>query len=161
MLKFINRRQCMLALGAAPALVSPAWAHHGWSSFDQDRPLFLEGTARRVKWQNPHVELMLELPATVTLPADLRSRSLPPQTAPVDGPGLLAKATVPTRRDRNWEVELAPLFRMNLWQVPEIKPGQTLQVLGFTFAGERGEVILRAEYLWLDGKTYGLRSSPA
>jgi hypothetical protein len=154
----MNRRPLLIATAVWPAA---AWAHHGWSSFDQDRPLFLEGVARRVKWQNPHAEVMLELPASLALPGDLRSRSLPTQTAPVDGAGLLAKATLPTRRDRTWEVELAPLFRMNLWQVPEIKPGQAMQVLGFTFTGERGEAILRAEYLWLDGKAYGLRSSPA
>ena len=34
-------------------------------------------------------------------------------------------------------------------------------VLGFTFTDEKGDAILRAEYLFLDGKTYGLRSSPA
>lgn len=155
----LNRRNAVLGLTLLPPTL--CWAHHGWSSFDQDRPLFLEGTARRVKWQNPHAEVMLELPATLSLPADLRSRSLPAQTAPVDGAGLLAKAAVPTRRDRTWEVELAPLFRMSAWQVPEIRAGQAMQVLGFTFTGERGEAILRAEYLWLDGKAYGLRSSPA
>jgi hypothetical protein len=154
----LNRRHLLAAAAWLPGV---AWAHHGWSSFDQDRPLFLEGTARRVKWQNPHVELVLELPPALALPADLRSRILPAQTSPVDGAGLLARTSLPTRRDRTWEVELAPLFRMNLWQVPEIRPGQALQVLGFTFAGERGEAILRAEYLWLDGKAYGLRSSPA
>jgi hypothetical protein len=34
-------------------------------------------------------------------------------------------------------------------------------MLGFTFAGEKGDAILRVEYLWAGGKTYGLRSSPA
>ena len=36
----------------------------------------------------------------------------------------------------------------------------SLSLLGFTFQGERGEPILRAEYVYLDGKVYGLRSSP-
>jgi hypothetical protein len=34
-----------------------------------------------------------------------------------------------------------------------------LSVLGFAFTGEKGAAILRAEYLFLDGKVYGLRSS--
>jgi len=34
-------------------------------------------------------------------------------------------------------------------------------VLGFTFTGEKGDAVLRAEYLFVHGKTYGLRSSPA
>ena len=148
-------------LAAAPVLLSlPAWAHHGWSSFDQNRPLYLEGTARDVRWRNPHAELRLELPADPKLPADLATRSLPPQSAPVDGPALLKAAQLPTRKDRVWDVELAPLSRMGAWQVPEIKAGDRVAVLGFTFAGEKGDAILRAEYVFVGGKAYGLRSSP-
>jgi hypothetical protein len=142
-------------------LVLPAWAHHGWSSFDQNRPIYLEGKARKVTWRNPHVEFELELPAELKLPADLARRPVPAQSAPVDGPKLLAAAQVPKRKDKVWEVELAPLTRMEAWQVAEIKPGTELSVLGFTFADEKGEPVLRAEYLWVAGKAYGLRSSPA
>ena len=149
-------------LVAGAVLALPAWAHHGWSSFDQGRPLYLEGTARKVAWRNPHAELALELPAAgLKLPPDWASRSLPAQSAPVDGAALLKAAQLPTRRDRVWEIELAPLSRMQAWQVPEIKPGDTLAMLGFSFTGEQGAAILRVEYLFLGGKTYGLRSSPA
>jgi hypothetical protein len=148
-------------LAAAPVLLSlPAWAHHGWSSFDQNRPIYLEGTARDVRWRNPHAELKLELPADAKLPADLATRSLPPQSAPVDGAALLRAAQLPTRKDRVWDVDLAPLSRMGAWQVPEIKSGDRVAVLGFTFAGEKGDAILRAEYVFVGGKAYGLRSSP-
>jgi len=138
-----------------------AWAHHGWSSFDQNRPIYLEGRAVEVNWRNPHVELVLELPETLVLPADLAQRPLPAQTANVDGPALLAKTVLPTRRDRRWEIEFAPLFRLGQWQMPEIKTGTTLSMIGFTFKDEQGAAVLRAEYVFLDGKTYGLRSSPA
>jgi hypothetical protein len=150
-------------LAATPALFTlPALAHHGWSSFDQARPIYLEGTARDVRWRNPHAELKLELPAAgLKLPADLATRAVPAQSAMVDGAGLLKAAQVPTRKDRVWDVELAPLSRMGAWQVPEIKNGDSVAVLGFTFAAEKGEAILRAEYLFLGGKVYGLRSSPA
>jgi hypothetical protein len=148
---------------AAPLLLAlrPALAHHGWSSFDQSRPIWLEGQAASVAWRNPHAELVLELPVDARLPSDLASRPLPAQTAPVDGPALLKAATLPTRKDRRWQVELAPLFRMNAWQVAEIKAGDPVAVLGFTFTGEKGEAILRCEYLWSGGKVAGLRSSPA
>lgn len=147
---------------AAASLAAPAWAHHGWSSFDQGRPIYLEGTARKVAWRNPHAELSLELPASgLKLPADLAARPVPPQSAPVDGPALLKAAVLPTRKDRSWDVELAPLTRMQAWQVPEIKNGDAVQVLGFTFTGEQGGAVLRAEYLFLGGKVYGLRSAPA
>ena len=149
-----------VALSAAGVYL-PASAHHGWSSFDQDRPIYLEGKVTKSVWQNPHVELLIELPAALKLPVDLAQRALPAQTAPVDGKGLLAKAAVPTRQDKRWEIELAPLSRVQAWNVAEIKPGDNVAVLGFTFTGEKGAAILRAEYLFVSGKTYGLRSSPA
>jgi hypothetical protein len=113
------------------------------------------------RWRNPHAELVVEVPPGMKLPADLASRSLPAQSAPVDGKAMLAKAGVPRRNDRTWEVELAPLTRMEAWKVAEIKPGATIGILGFTLKDEKGPAVVRAEYLFVDGKTYGLRSSPA
>jgi hypothetical protein len=162
------QRRVFLAAGpvfvlATPALllVGVARAHHGWSSFDQARPIYLEGKASKVAWRNPHAELELEVAADIRLPADLAGRAVPPQSAPVDGPALLKAAQLPKRKDRRWLVELAPLTRMEAWKVPEIKPGDSLAVLGFTFTGEKGDAVLRAEYLFAGGKVYGLRSSPA
>lgn len=153
-------RRPFIAAGAG-LLALPALAHHGWSSFDQTRPLYLEGKARKVAWRNPHVEFELELPAEPKLPADLAQRQVPAQSSPVDGPKLLAQAQLPKRRDKVWQIELAPLTRLHAWQVPEIKPGTDVAVLGFAFNEEKGEPVLRAEYLWVAGKTYGMRSSPA
>jgi Family of unknown function (DUF6152) len=152
-------RRLVLTAGLGSAL--PAWAHHGWSSFDQERPLYLEGRATKVMWRNPHGELELELPEKPVLPADLKQRVLPKQSAAVDGAALLAKAQLPTRRDRKWQIELAPLTRLSAWGIEEIKPGAAVGVLGFSFTGEKGEAVLRAEYLFLGDKVYGLRSSPA
>ena len=153
------QRRSLLVLAAALPLA--ARAHHGWSSFDPDRPLYLEGTVRKVRWQNPHAELELEVPASLQLPADLAQRAVPAQTSPVDGKALLARTTLPTRMDRTWEIELAPLTRMQAWQVQEIKPGTVLSVVGFTLREEKGDAVLRAEYLFVDGKAYALRSGPA
>jgi hypothetical protein len=95
------------------------------------------------------------------MPSDLTQRAVPPQVAQVDGRGLLARAAPPQRSDTRWTVELAPITRMEQWQVPEIRNGSELAVLGFTFAREKGDPILRAEYLFLGDKVYGLRSRPA
>lgn len=154
----LQRRHVLLAATAIPW---GARAHHGWSSFDPDRPIYLEGTVRKVRWQNPHAELELETPAELKLPADLAQRVVPAQASSVDGKALLAKTVLPTRKDRRWEVELAPLTRMQAWQVQEIKPGTAVSVVGFTLREEKGDAVLRAEYLFVDGKAYGLRSSPA
>jgi hypothetical protein len=86
-------------------LVPFAWAcarrmaHHGWSSFDQDRPIYLEGRVTQVpKWQNPHAELELEVPAGLKVPADLAQRPLPAQTAPVDGKACWPRPWCPRAR---------------------------------------------------------------
>ncbi|RZL89592.1 MAG: hypothetical protein EOP82_19010 [Variovorax sp.] len=157
----MQRRHLVLAAASLPALAPTAWAHHGWSSFDQERPVWLEGKVVTSRWRNPHAELVIEVPASLRVPADLAQRPVPAQTAPVDGSALLAKAVVPTRRDRRWELELAPLTRMEAWKVAEIKPGADVSALGFIFKDEKGEAIMRVEYLYVDGKAYGLRSSPA
>lgn len=154
------QRRTVLGLGAL-ALAPSAFAHHGWSSFDQDRPIWIEGKVRKVAWRNPHAELEVELPAGMKLPADLAQRALPSQSASVDGAGLLKRAVLPTRADKVWEIELAPLTRMEAWKVPEIKVGEAVSVLGFTLTGEKGDAVVRAEYLFAGGKVYGLRSSPA
>jgi hypothetical protein len=154
----LDRRLFLAAAAAAPLA---ARAHHGWSSFDLARPIYLEGRAVNVAWRNPHAELDLDVAMDMKLPADLAQRKLPAQSANVDGPGLLKAAQLPTRKDKRWHIELAPLSRMNAWQVPEIKNGDAIAMLGFTFAGEKGDAVLRVEYLWAGGRAYGLRSSPA
>jgi hypothetical protein len=154
-------RRSFLLTSAILPFSSMVHAHHGWSSFDQDRPIYLEGVVKSVKWQNPHVELNLEITTGLKLPADLAARTVPAQVAPVEGTALLTKAVTPKRSDKVWEIELAPLTRIDAWKVPEIKTGATLALLGYTFKDEKGQPILRAEYLWLSGKTYALRSNPA
>ncbi|AKJ29355.1 DUF6152 family protein [Caldimonas brevitalea] len=158
----MQRRTLLTATGAMflPWLSPAARAHHGWSGFDQNRPLYLEGDAATVRWRNPHVEIDLELRPGLALPPDLAQRQVPAQTSPVDAPALLRSTRLPDRKDRRWTVELAPLARMQAWQVAEIKPGTTIAVVGFTTAGEQGPPVLRAEYLFVAGKAYALRSSP-
>lgn len=155
----MQRRFLLLAAAALP--LRPALAHHGWSSFDQGRPVYLAGTARKVAWRNPHVEFDLEIAPDLKLPADLARRPVPAQSSPVDGAGLLARAELPRRKDKVWHIECAPLTRMEAWKVAEIRNGDAVAMVGFTFAGEQGEAILRVEYLFVGPATYGLRSSPA
>jgi hypothetical protein len=159
---FNRRRFGALALSTPAALLAtaPARAHHGWSSFDQTRPLYLQGRVARVRWRNPHAELVLDVSGMSRDLAQVKSRALPDQSAPVDREALLKALSLPTRGDREWQIELAPLPRMNAWKVPEIQAGDSVGVIGFSFAGERGDPILRVEYLLMGDQAYGLRSSP-
>lgn len=156
------QRRSLLALAATALAGAPvARAHHGWSSFDPDRPVYLEGVVRAVRWRNPHAELDLELAGDLRLPPDLAGRNVPAQSAPVDARALLARTALPTRRDRRWEIELAPLTRLEAWKLAPIAVGTPLAMVGFTFPKEQGAAVLRVEYLFVGEATYALRSSPA
>ncbi|WP_306307096.1 DUF6152 family protein [Hydrogenophaga palleronii] len=79
------QRRNLLRVGALLSMGGwrgAALAHHGWSSFDQTRPIYLEGRASNVRWRNPHAELVLELPDNLVLPPDLAQRPLPPRRPP-------------------------------------------------------------------------------
>ena len=141
----MQRRQVLLAGGSAALWLSTARAHHGWSSFDQSRPIYLEGRARKVEWRNPHAEIELELRPGLAVPADLAQRALPAQAAPVDGAKLLAAAQLPTRKDPVWEIELAPLTRLEAWNVPVVKVGESVAGGGVTCSCEEGGPVWRAE----------------
>jgi len=154
----ITRRQFVLASCSAAVLAAlPAWAHHGWSSFDQDKPMLLSGTVKSVRWQNPHAEFVLTVPQGLALPADLAGRKLPAQSQTVDGPGLLKRTAIPAQAAGDWEIELAPLSRMNAWNIEAVKPGDRVEVIGYALEGKR---VFRVEYLFVNGKVAGLRSSP-
>lgn len=155
----MQRRPLLIA--TVGGLVSPAFAHHGWSSFDTSRPIYLEGKAASVRWRNPHAELEPDVRPDLKLPADLARRTVPAQSAAVDGPALLAKAVLPTRKDKRWTLEFAPLTRMEAWRVKPLQPGASLAVVGYTTEGEQGDAVLRVEYLFVDDQVYGLRSMPA
>ena len=154
----MKRRTC---LAAALALPFASRAHHGWSSFNVDQPVFIEGRVVSVKWQNPHAELIVELPPDYKLPAGVATRAVPAQSASIDGKALLAKATAPARKERRWEVELAPLTRLTAWKVEPIAVGATVGVLGYALQDPKAEAVVRAEFLYVGGQVYGLRSSPA
>lgn len=44
-----------IMLGAAVlAIAAPVAAHHGWSSYDETKPLTVSGSFTEVSWGNPH-----------------------------------------------------------------------------------------------------------
>lgn len=42
------------AIITALLVAAPAAAHHGWSSYDESKPLTVTGTFTKVNWSNPH-----------------------------------------------------------------------------------------------------------
>ena len=47
-------RSLTLFAAAAAAIALPAAAHHGWSSYDETKPITLNGTFTELSWGNPH-----------------------------------------------------------------------------------------------------------
>lgn len=159
----LGRRTLILTVPAAAGLYglcSRALAHHGWSSFETDKPLYVEGTVKSVRWQNPHAEIVIDLKPAMSIPASLAARALPAQTQQVDGKSLLAKAKPPSGNAKTWTLELAPLFRIEAWKVAQPAPGANVAALGYALPGEKSS-IMRVEYLMIGEATYGLRSMPA
>ena len=153
------KRRDFVHLMMGALLATPVLAHHGWSSFDQDKPLYLSGTLTQVRWQNPHTEVVLRVDAT-KLPEGIALRTVPTQQQSVDSAGILKKVQVPAHAAGVWEVEFAPLSRMQAWGLSQPpKVGDRVEVIGYGLADENKRV-LRAEYLFINGKAYAFRSSP-
>jgi len=140
-------------------VASASFAHHGWSGFDETKPIYVEGVVRSVSWQNPHAEVVLEINHAPP-PAALTRFAIPRQTAQVDAVLVLGSARPPGRKDVKWEVEFAPITRMDAWKVAPIKVGEKIAVVGYTFKDEKGDAVLRAEFLIGNGKVTPMRSSP-
>ncbi|MDZ7621978.1 MAG: DUF6152 family protein [Candidatus Competibacteraceae bacterium] len=153
--------RCRSILAAALIVVAlPVLAHHGWSSFNQDQPLYLAGTVKNVQWRNPHVEAVVTVADDLKLPADLAQRQMPAQRQFVDSAALLAKTRAPEAAGGDWEIEFAPLSRMEAWGITPLRVGDWIELIGY--AGVPGKPkLLRVEYLIVDGQAYGLRSAPA
>ena len=154
------KRRYFVHLTIGVLLAAPVLAHHGWSSFDQDKPLYLSGTLTEVRWQNPHAEAKLRVEAT-KLPDGFAARTLPAQQQSVDAAGILKKAQVPANAAGVWEVEFAPLSRMQQWGLSQPpKVGDRIEVIGYGLADGNKRTV-RVEYMFADGKAYAFRSSPA
>jgi hypothetical protein len=153
----MKRRRFLRLLALVPI---PASAHHGWSGFDETKPLYVEGKVKSVKWQNPHAEVVVTMPVDAALPADLAQRAIPPQKAAVDGARVLANARLPVKRG-DWTLELAPLHRLEAWKLAQPRPGDTVAAVGYSFKDERGEAFMRVDFYIVGTTLYGLRSMPA
>ena len=71
----------------APFLVAialPAAAHHGWSEYEQDKPLTLTGKVASSGYEHPHGFIRLETPGKTWVvvlapPSRMQARGLPPE----------------------------------------------------------------------------------
>jgi len=69
---------------AAFALAIPAFAHHGWSEYDQAKALTLTGRIVETGYEHPHGHVKLETPGKTWLvvlapPSRMQNRGLAPE----------------------------------------------------------------------------------
>ena len=74
---------------------------------------------------------------------------------------LLSKAVVATRSGEVWRVELPTLARLSAWKMPRPKIEQVLGVIGFPGPALAGTPTVRAEFLFIEGRAFPMRSDPA
>lgn len=53
-------RRGLAALLLATLAAAPAYAHHGWSSYDDSKPVTLTGKLVEVNYQNPHATVRID-----------------------------------------------------------------------------------------------------
>jgi hypothetical protein len=104
----MGRRTALALMLAALLSVPAAEAHHGWSSYDTQAPLYLEGTVAEVQWRNPHPEMVVVV-ETQAGAVDPGKVSLPPD-AGADLRDALARAT-PAAPGR-YTIHLPPIARL-------------------------------------------------
>jgi Family of unknown function (DUF6152) len=165
----MKRRDFVLASPALASLAAfatlatsstSALAHHGWSSFDEAKPLYFIGKVKSMKWQNPHAEVIITMASEAALPMNLAKRVAPKQSnTSVDGAKVFAAAALPKRRG-DWNLELSPMTRIEAWKIAQPKVGDTVEAIAYTYKDEKGDAVARVEY-WIIGEmVYGIRSMP-
>lgn len=50
----MSRIITLAAVALAVSIPAAALAHHGWSSYDESKPIVVTGTLLQVAWTNPH-----------------------------------------------------------------------------------------------------------
>ncbi len=51
----------IVGIVGAALLAASAAAHHGWASYDEKRPVKIEGPVLILKYVNPHAEIVMEV----------------------------------------------------------------------------------------------------
>lgn len=78
------RRVRVASALAAAFAAAAAFAHHGWSEYDGDKPIQVSGVIRESGYEHPHGHIRLETPGKTWLvilapPSRMAARGLPAQ----------------------------------------------------------------------------------
>ena len=54
------RKKIYISLLASSVIGAPAWAHHGWSSYEAEKPVKVETSLLEVEYRNPHAHVVVD-----------------------------------------------------------------------------------------------------
>jgi hypothetical protein len=136
---------------ASLAYDPPAYAHHGWSSFNTCHAYYANGTVTYVRWGNPHSEVRLKIEGTA-LPGNWSERPLPQGADERDGKATIASARPYGGEHQELHLVLAGPSWMERWGLSRpLKVGEKIEVVGFLGAADDHD--LRPVMFWLaDGQ---------
>ncbi|HEU4621016.1 MAG TPA: hypothetical protein VFS42_02225 [Burkholderiaceae bacterium] len=142
-------------------MLTAALAHaQSTGAMNAETPLYIEGLIRTIAWEGPDVELVVDVPARLARPVDLVSRVAPSQHNDGDISALLAQAVLPTTPMGAWTITLPPLPRLAPWDAQSlIRVGRRIAIVGIA-PHQPTRKSMRAEVIFVDGKTIVVRSLP-
>jgi hypothetical protein len=81
-------KRSIIAAIALTACVTPALAHHGWSSYDGSKEMTLSGVIQEFGYEHPHGHVRLEVPGKTWMvvlapPSRMANRGLPKEALAV------------------------------------------------------------------------------
>lgn len=149
-----NRRSVLLgslSAGLAPVLglstARPAFAHHGWNTFDTRRAYFAAGPVTHVRWGNPHGEVHISV-ARTALPANWKARELPVGANEADARETIASARPYRGEHKVLQLVTAGPEWMARWGLNRpLQVGETIEVVGFLASADAQS--LRPVMFWL------------
>lgn len=149
------RRKVLLqgtSLAAAALIASiagaPAFAHHGWASFNTRHAYFAAGTVTYVRWGNPHSEVHIRVEQT-ELPANWKERPLPQGANEKDGRATMQSARPYGGENKELHLVLAGPSWMERWGLDrQLRVGERIEAVGFLGTAE--SVQFRPVIFWLE-----------
>ncbi len=56
------KTKLLVLIGAALMLAGPAFAHHSFAMFDYSREVTIVGEVKELRWRNPHIHILVNVP---------------------------------------------------------------------------------------------------
>lgn len=135
-------------LNTGVLLVRPAAAHHGWGTFDTKIAFYVRGSVAKVRWGNPHSEVVLLL-EPAAMPEGWLQRPLPQGGNERDGRLTMESARPYAGNRKELELVLAGPDWMARWGLHRpLRVGEKIEAVGFLNVGVGDH--LRPVMFWLE-----------